>query len=594
MCYLWYSIANNMISLADHFLKPSNPAQRQYEALRARFVDGCSLADAASRFGYSLGSFRNLCASFQRNPDRTFFHPPPRTPKPSSALDSRALRSQRVIQLRNSNQLSAYQIATVLEREGLASSVSSIASILRQADLPRLRRRPASRILEAARPLQAPASHRGALDLSQRSFRTAFGGLFLFLPLLARLRFDELVASCGLPGSDAIPAACACRSLLALKLWGIGRPARVMPDILDDGLALFSGLNSLPKRSSLTEYSCRIDPRLLPHWSAVWLDAVERIGLPRGASFDLDFHTIPYHGDRALIEKHYVSKRSRRQNGVLAFLARDADAGVFCYADATVQKSAQNDAILRFVEAFEKRTGALPAELVFDSRLTTYAVLAKLQAKGIRFLTLRRRSAKMLQALQAVPADQWKRVRLTNVGRRYRTPRTLESTVQLRHYPGPLRQIAVADLGHQDPTLLLTNQPAAPAAALVDRYARRMVIENAIAESIEFFHMDALSAAVPLKIDADLQFTVMAATLYRLLARRIGHQHERTKAQQLFDRFVRTSATVRIGPEVIEVRLGRRAHNPLLIAAGFGEEELEIPWLANRKLRIVIGHDEPK
>ena len=30
------------------------------------------------------------------------------------------------------------------------------------------------------------------------------------------------------------------------------------------------------------------------------------------------------------------------------------------------------------------------------------------------------------------------------------------------------------------------------------------VIENAIAESIKFFHMDALSATVPMKIDADL------------------------------------------------------------------------------------------
>ena len=164
----------------------------------------------------------------------------------------------------------------------------------------------------------------------------------------------------------------------------------------------------------------------------------------------------------------------------------------------------------------------------------------------------------------------------------------------MRDYPGPIRQIAVADLGHEDPTLLLTNQLDTAAAPLVDRYARRMVIENAIAESIEFFHMDALSAAVPLKIDVDLQFTVLAATLYRLLARRIGHPHDKTTAQQLFDRFVRTAATVHIDPETIEVRLGRRAHNPLLIAARFGEQEHVVPWLANRKLRIVIGHDEPK
>jgi hypothetical protein len=58
---------------------------------------------------------------------------------------------------------------------------------------------------------------------------------------------------------------------------------------------------------------------------------VSRLGLPRGHSFDLDFHTIPFHGEDALIEKHYVSKRSRRQKGILAFVAQDADTRAFCY-----------------------------------------------------------------------------------------------------------------------------------------------------------------------------------------------------------------------------------------------------------------------
>ena len=121
-----------------------------------------------------------------------------------------------------------------------------------------------------------------------------------------------------------------------------------------------------------------------------------------------------------------------------------------------------------------------------------------------------------------------------------------------------------------------------------------MVIENAIAESIDFFHMDALSSAVPLKIDADLQFTLMAGTLYRLLARRIGHGHQSERARQLFNRFVRTAAKIRISQECVEVQLGRRAHNPLLIAAGFGEDRPTIPWLGNKQLRLVIGLDEPK
>ena len=94
-----------------------------------------------------------------------------------------------------------------------------------------------------------------------------------------------------------------------------------MSVVLDKGLALFAGLNVVPKRSFLTEYSCRIDPVCYPKLMRYWFDAVGQLGLPRGHSFDLDFHTIPFHGDDALIEKHYVSKRSRRQKGILAFLA---------------------------------------------------------------------------------------------------------------------------------------------------------------------------------------------------------------------------------------------------------------------------------
>ena len=66
------------------------------------------------------------------------------------------------------------------------------------------------------------------------------------------------------------------------------------------------------------------------------------------------------------------------------------------------------------------------------------------------------------------------------------------------------------------------------------------------------------------------------------------------RARQLFNRFVRTAAKIRISQECVEVRLGRRAHNPLLIAAGFGEDRPTIPWLGNKQLRLVIGLDEPE
>jgi hypothetical protein len=118
--------------------------------------------------------------------------------------------------------------------------------------------------------------------------------------------------------------------------------------------------------------------------------------LPRGESFDLDFHTIPFHGEDALLQKHYVSKRSRRQQGLLAFVAQDADTHVFCYGNAQVRQENQNDEVLRFVAFWKERTGPLPRELIFDSKLTTYDNLSKLSAQA-SFHHLARRSQPMLQ-----------------------------------------------------------------------------------------------------------------------------------------------------------------------------------------------------
>src|SRR5512132_3386312 len=88
-----------------------------------------------------------------------------------------------------------------------------------------------------------------------------------------------------LPGSDMIPAGHALRSLLALKLFGTARHSHVMSAVLDEGLALVAGLNVIPKRSFLTESSCRIDPACYPKLMRRWFDAVGRLGLSRSSSF---------------------------------------------------------------------------------------------------------------------------------------------------------------------------------------------------------------------------------------------------------------------------------------------------------------------
>jgi len=224
--------------------------------------------------------------------------------------------------------------------------------------------------------------------------------------------------------------------------WPLGGPltGRAASKGHFEGLALFAGLNVIPKRSFLTEYSCRIDPQRFPELMRLWFDAVSQLGLERGVSFDLDFHTIPFHGEDALLQKHYVSKRSRRQKGILAFLAWDGDKKHFCYANAALRKEDQANEIMQFVAFWQQRTGHYPEELVFDSKLTTIANLNALNLKNINFITLRRRSKAMLRQLYARPASAWRTIELDNIARLYSTPRIIDTPITLAGYEGPIRQ----------------------------------------------------------------------------------------------------------------------------------------------------------
>lgn len=578
--------ATNLTKLAQAFLVPSNSTHRQYEALRAYFVDELPSAEAAQKFGYSPASFRVLCHEFRKNPRRPFFLPPAKGPK---RTPEKLQVHEQIIALRKQNN-SIYDISRALTDAGHPISPAAVDLIVKEQGFAKLPRRGDAERPASTRPETADKADANALNLEPRSFRTRFGGLFLFLADLAAVDLSKMLSDAGFPGTEMIPAAHAMRSLLALKLFGNARHSHVMSHVFDEGLALFAGLNVIPKRSFLTEYSCRIEPSCYPKLMRAWFDSVGKLGLGRGVSFDLDFHTIPFHGEDALIEKHYVSKRSRRQKGILAFVARDADKHVFCYANSDLRKNQQNDEILRFVEFWKSRTGKLPEELIFDSKLTTYRNLGKLNQMGIRFITLRRRSAQMVQQIHQIPLSAWRRIELKGTSRIYKTPRVLDNkNMTLRDYKGAIRQITIAELGHENPTLLLTNEMPQSPANLIGRYARRMLIENDIADGIDFFHMDALSSAVAMKLNCDLQLTLMASSLYRLLASRIRRGYETAKSRHLFRDFIDATATIEIDERHITVHFQKRAHNPLLVAAGYANTDVPIPWLGGRRLRLIFG-----
>lgn len=568
------------------FLSPQDHLHRQYEALRTYFVEQLPSHQVAAQFGYSPGAFRVLCHQFRHDPDkRSFFRQPRHGPRSAPARDR---VRELAVAMRKCN-LSVYDIQRELAAAGHTISINALSVLLREEGFARLPRRRDEERPTALKPEAAAVADIRHLDLSSRSFRTPLAGLFLFVPLLAPIDLSRVVEAAPLPGSKMIPAESAVRSLLALKLLGKERKSHVMDLVFDEAIAVFAGLNVVPKRSYLAAYSSGIDHRANRRLMAAWFEQIERTGLQHGSSLDLDFHTVPANSAEEPLEKHYVSSRSRRQQGILVFLARDAEQRVLCYGNAGIPKAEQADEILRFVEFWKRQTGRAPAELVFDSQLTTYANLSRLDRQGIRFITLRRRSRKMLGEIFSQPASAWRRITLDSLTRIYRTPRILDERVELKGYQGPLRQMTVIDLGHQEPTVLLTNNLKTSPATLLTRYAQRMLIENKISEAIQFFHLDALSSMVGLKVDFDLQLTLMASSLYRLMAQRIGREYERGQPKKIFRNLLDLSARVEIDAREVVVTLDKRAHLPYLVASGLMDKPTPMPWFGNKSLVIRVA-----
>jgi hypothetical protein len=116
-----------------------------------------------------------------------------------------------------------------------------------------------------------------------------------------------------------------------------------------------------------------------------------------------------------------------------------------------------------------------------------------------------------------------------------------------------------------------------------------MIIENGIADGIDFFHVDALSSAVALKVDCDLQLTLMASSLYRLFGVQMANGYETAKSRDIFRDFIDATAEITISAEEVLVKFQKRAHNPFLLGAGFGDQKIIVPWWENKALRFQFG-----
>jgi len=566
---------------AEFFTEPSGSAQRRYEAMRAYFVDEWPAAQVADQFGYSTASVHQMATLVRSGRMRLFADARPGPKGPTKATGP---VREKVLALRQ-RRLPVTEIARILAREGTPISAQTVWKICDAEGLARLRgddttaRGPAT----ALAPVKAAALSgwpAGVLDL-----RCDHAGLLLLAPAMTEAGLDDLIGSCGYPATTQLSAWHSIGTLLLAAATRVPRAHHIDKITDDEGLAFFLGLSALPKATHLSTYSYRARRESSQRLLTGLIRRLRTLGLATGEEgFNCDFHAIRHHGDDPVLEEHYVPARSQRTRSVLTFFANDHASNEMVYANADITKTEQAAEIIAFAGYWRDATGADPGLLVFDSQLTTYKILEELSGRPITWLTLRQRGKAELARLAALPASAWKHHTIDRAGR-YRHPHLHEDLVTLKGISAPVRQIAIKNIGRDQPTLLITNGHQTPAKDLFARYAERMLIENELDAYISGFSLNALSSSVPLNVDLDTTLTVVAGNLYRLFARNLP-RYSRATPDTIWRHFLDDSGTMHITPDGVTVDLTLRSHHPVLIDAGFADLQVPIPWWDSRPLRF--------
>ncbi len=574
----------------DWFTSPQQVNQRRYEALRAYFADGLSYAQAGARFGYTRWAMINLVREHRAGKLELFAPSRKPGPAPGTAPAKDQARG-RVIELRRQG-LSTYEISRRLTAGDTPLNRTSVAEILAEEGFGRLLRRPepGASISPATpgRDTTWPAA--AVLDFSTWPERldSTRAGLLLAVPDLVSLDLPALAAAAGYPGTRVIPAISWLLSLLALKLTRTRRVSHVDDLLADPAAALFAGLAVLPRKSALTSYSCRLSHAHQQRFPAA-LDR-QMIGTGLAASgeavFDLDFHAIMHWGRDPALEKHYVPTRSQRARSVLSFFAQDTGTHNLVYASADLSKATQSREAIAFCDHWKAVSGSDPAMLIMDQKVTTQQVLGELDQRGVKFLTLRMRSPSLVKYISSLAGKDFTTITLDRPGPHNKPKVHEDPAVKLTDYPGTVRQLVVTGLGRDAPTVIITNDTAMKTRAVITQYARRMTIEQRLAEIIRAFCADALSSTVNLNVDLDVMLAVLACALTAALRARLPGYAAATP-DTIQRRFLETPGQIIHDRNVITVRLDRRAFSPVLRKADL-PADTPVPWWGGRTIRYEL------
>lgn len=557
------------MNMKNFFLHPKDRSHIYYEALRAHFVDGEDIVDVASKFNLSHSYLIKIKREYQAkiscglNP---FFTNIKIGPK--SRHKGEKFRSQ-IIDMRKKN-LSIIDIKSILDTQKNSLSLDAINNILKEEGFERLPRRSHREKFSIIVPNSISAPQACSLDLTvNEEFSTGrYGGVLAFLPLLESLGIISAISKANFPGTSQISALSYVLSFLALKLSGNKRLSHDEYWSLERVLGLFAGLNVLPKSASLSSYSFRVSRSMIRN---LLIELNRIFSSSEDCEFNLDFKTIPHWGDTSVLEKNYSTTRGKSVKSVLALIVQNITDDCLAYTDAEISRRNEKDAILEFVDFWKESQKASPKMLIFDSQFTIYKNLSLLNKDGIKFITLRAKSKKMVDTAIRKSPKVWTEITVEAGKRSSRKLKYYEEEIQLRDYEGVLRQIVIVSKS-DEPVFILTNDFSSVPTMIVRKYARRWLVEQEISEQVSFFHLNQLSSSMAIKVDFDLALSLLAHNLYRKLASEIP-KFEKCTAETLHRNFIEGRAHVKIEKSNIKVTMAKKANLPLLF---------EVPWISKK------------
>ena len=567
----------------DFFKHPKEPAQKRYEALRAYYLESLTQAEAAKRAGYAITTFQSIVSNFI-NGQIDFFVKPQFGPKRRRVSD---FVCERIVALRKSNH-SIYEIMDILSTEGFQTSLQTINRVLDDEGFSKLQRRTGE---ERGLSKKGTLIPQQSTPLNIDSFDTyhfdcQVGGIFYFIPYIIQTGLYELISNSSFPGTSKLSSINSIFSILALKLIGHERLSKISSYNHDTGFGFFAGLNVPPKTTSTSTYSYLVDKNNIQDFSKKFISHMQSIYPANysGETINLDFHTIPHYGEKSMMDTNWAGAKHQSLKSALTFFAQDGDSRNILYANTDITREDEPNEIMTFVDYWIDVKGIIDQTLVFDSKLTTYEKLEELNVANIKFITLRRRGKKLIEEAKNIPEDNWITVDLKKTKRKYNKFKIFEKEITLPQTKLKVRQLIFKDHGREEPTFLITNNFDVTIETLALQYANRWLIENKFSELVDFFNLNALSSPFMIRIFFDVMMTIVADTLYRLLAKDLKRFEDCTP-KTIFSDFINCSCKGEVLGDEIIIKMKKKATTPIFKSSDIFQKSYTVPWMGNKKLR---------